>query len=99
LWCGRPARTRSHPKSSRFFRWIVRVAVADRIERVGDWRRNHIATACPFSQVNGATTVAAEREFRVRAFHGFLADRTAEFESALARHYTLYFSGKRLYSQ
>jgi hypothetical protein len=49
-------------------------------------RRNYVLAACPLAEINGAAVIAAEREVGVAAFHSFLADRAAEFQSSLARH-------------
>src|SRR5271154_4958824 len=54
------------------------------------WRGDHVSAALPFSQINSAAAVAAEREFRIFAFHRFLANWPPQVERALASHKSLY---------
>jgi len=53
---------------------------------VSNGRRNHIGAARPLAQIDNFAAVAAEREVGVVALDSFLADRTPESYSALARH-------------
>src|ERR1700739_4903259 len=81
------AAKRPRPKwaSSLAFR-VFGIGLAEAFFGLSNSGRSHVATARPLAQINGAATPAAEREFRVRALDGFLADRAAKFYGPLARH-------------
>src|SRR5579864_2399216 len=81
------AATRPGPKWASWLAFrVFGIGLADAFFGISNRRRNHVPTARPLAQINGAATLAAEREFRVRALDGFLADRAAKFYGPLARH-------------
>src|SRR5208337_8434 len=75
---------------SRIFVQIFGSAGPDLLFRIRSGRRNHIGATRPFTQIDGAAAVAAEREFSIIALDGFLADRASELERAFARHVSGY---------
>jgi len=80
--------------ASRFVLLLFWSPVSDSFLGVGYRRRDHIGAAGPLAQIDNAAAVAAEREVRVAAFHGLLADGTAEFEGTLTRHTVRIVAGR-----
>jgi len=66
--------------------FVVNAVLTDSFIGVGNRRRNHIATAGPFAEIDQAAAVTAEWEVGVGGLGRFLADGAAELEGALARH-------------
>jgi hypothetical protein len=77
---------------SRFVLWSFRINVADHLLGVGYRGRDHVAAARPFSQVNQAAAIAAEREVGVGALYRFFADGATELYDTLAP-YGAYVTG------
>src|SRR5579862_8511427 len=71
---------------SRFVLGVFRVTLLESLLRIGYRRGNHISAARPFSEVDNAAAVTAERKIRVGVLNGFFADGAAEFDDTLARH-------------
>lgn len=71
---------------SRLFVHTFGRAIGNQFLGVGDWRLDHIRSACPLAQIDGAAAIAAKGELGVAALDCFLADGAAEFQGLLARH-------------
>src|SRR5579863_4143216 len=78
-------RRRFPANQSRFFVRIFGGDFANLLVCVLD-RRDYVRPARPFTQVDCPAAVATEGKLRVATLDGFLADRTAKFQSTLARH-------------
>jgi hypothetical protein len=68
-----------------FFDMLVRVAGVVRfwvIQR----RRNHIPAARPFTQVDQAASITAEREIRITGEHKLAAGRAPQTDFTFSRH-------------
>src|SRR5206468_217176 len=50
------------------------------VVRVAQGRRDHVLSAGPLPQIDGAAALAAEREFRIRTGHRILTDRTTQLD-------------------
>jgi hypothetical protein len=82
--------------SIQIFRWYV----LDGFFGVLYWGGDYVVSAGPFAEVDDTAALAAERKVRIGVLYRFLADRAAEFDSALAGHARFYcrrkISGCRL---
>ena len=91
-----PDRRRSQQRGpgSRIWVRVFLAALLNRFFGVTHWGRDHISPACPLAQIDGSATAAAERKIRIIALYRILANGTAEFEHALARHMVTYCRSK-----